>query len=148
MFLFIVLLTEMAPTSNLFCSIFLLLVVSVALAIPKPEEKEKKDRVLDNVSLHLCILKILFTIMAWLVWNDPFRFLKDLSDQEHYQNAEHNTQYDHEAFLGEEAKTFDQLTPEESRRRLGWNLYSLFSCSYSRQHCKFYKMFWSVISCQ
>lgn len=29
-------------------------------------------------------------------------------------------QYDHEAFLGkEEARTFDQLTPEESRDRLG-----------------------------
>lgn len=29
-------------------------------------------------------------------------------------------QYDHEAFLGkEEAKTFDQLTPEESKDRLG-----------------------------
>ena len=26
--------------------------------------------------------------------------------------------YDHEAFLGEEAKTFDDLTPEESKSRL------------------------------
>ncbi|XP_020819596.1 reticulocalbin-1 [Phascolarctos cinereus] len=36
--------------------------------------------------------------------------------------AENNQsfQYDHEAFLGkEEAKTFDQLTPEESKERLG-----------------------------
>ncbi|KDR16997.1 calumenin [Zootermopsis nevadensis] len=73
------------------CSTLLLLIISIALAIPKPDDKEKKDRVLDN----------------------------ELSDQEHYQNAQHNTQYDHEAFLGEEAKTFDQLTPEESRRRLG-----------------------------
>nr|CAD7592690.1 unnamed protein product [Timema genevievae] len=44
---------------------------------------------------------------------------QELSDQEHYQHEEHNAQYDHEAFLGEDAKTFDQLTPEESRRRLG-----------------------------
>lgn len=46
---------------------------------------------------------------------------KDMSNKPHYQHGdEHNTQYDHEAFLGaEEAKTFDQLTPEESRRRLG-----------------------------
>ncbi|XP_014232281.1 calumenin [Trichogramma pretiosum] len=44
---------------------------------------------------------------------------KDLSDQEHYINNQHNPAYDHEAFLGEEAKTFDQLTPEESTRRLG-----------------------------
>ncbi len=29
-------------------------------------------------------------------------------------------QYDHEAFLGkEEAKTFDQLSPEESKEKLG-----------------------------
>ncbi|XP_078725117.1 reticulocalbin-1-like [Lampetra fluviatilis] len=32
----------------------------------------------------------------------------------------HGLQYDHEAFLGvEEARTFDQLTPDESRHRLG-----------------------------
>lgn len=34
---------------------------------------------------------------------------------------EHSKQYDHEQFLGEDqAKSFDQLTPEESRRRLGY----------------------------
>lgn len=44
----------------------------------------------------------------------------DLSDVEHFPNQHHNPQYDHEAFLGEDqAKTFDQLPPEESRRRLG-----------------------------
>jgi len=38
----------------------------------------------------------------------------------HLNHEEHNAQYDHEAFLGEDqAKTFDQLTPEESKRRLG-----------------------------
>lgn len=37
----------------------------------------------------------------------------------HMQEDEHSKQYDHEAFLGEEAKSFDQLPPEESRRRLG-----------------------------
>ncbi|XP_061702402.1 reticulocalbin-3 isoform X2 [Syngnathoides biaculeatus] len=41
----------------------------------------------------------------------------DLSD--HVHNDAHDFQYDHEAFLGkEEAKTFDQLTPEESKDRL------------------------------
>lgn len=44
---------------------------------------------------------------------------KDLSYQEHYVNSQHNPSYDHEAFLGEDAKTFDQLSPEESTRRLG-----------------------------
>jgi hypothetical protein len=31
------------------CSTLLLLIISIALAIPKPDDKEKKDRVLDNV---------------------------------------------------------------------------------------------------
>ncbi|XP_029038822.1 calumenin-B [Osmia bicornis bicornis] len=44
---------------------------------------------------------------------------KEPSEEEHYVDSQHNPAYDHEAFLGEEAKTFDQLTPEESTRRLG-----------------------------
>ena len=44
---------------------------------------------------------------------------RDLSDHAH--DDAHGYQYDHEAFLGkEEAKTFDQLTPEESQARLGY----------------------------
>ncbi|KAG9264137.1 reticulocalbin-3 isoform X1 [Astyanax mexicanus] len=43
---------------------------------------------------------------------------RDLSDHAH--DDAHSFQYDHEAFLGkEEAKTFDQLTPEESKAKLG-----------------------------
>ncbi|XP_028558347.2 reticulocalbin-3 isoform X2 [Podarcis muralis] len=43
---------------------------------------------------------------------------QDLSDHPHDDNQDF--QYDHEAFLGkEDAKTFDQLTPEESKQRLG-----------------------------
>jgi len=43
------------------------------------------------------------------------------TDQEHYNpEREHNTEYDHEAFLGEEqAHEFDKLSPGESKRRLG-----------------------------
>lgn len=70
-------------------SVILLVLAFAAVAIPKPEDK--KDRVFD----------------------------RELSDKDHYEKEHHNTQYDHEAFLGEEAKTFDQLPPEESRRRLG-----------------------------
>ena len=34
--------------------------------------------------------------------------------------GEHDSQFDHEAFLGKsESDKFDQLTPEEARRRLG-----------------------------
>lgn len=58
------------------------------MAIPKPEDGKKK--------------------------RDP------LSDEQHYgDHNEHNAAYDHEAFLGEdEAKSFDQLSPEESKERL------------------------------
>jgi len=38
---------------------------------------------------------------------------------EHFgANQEHDVRYDHEAFLGPEAEEFENLTPEESRRRL------------------------------
>ncbi len=37
------------------------------------------------------------------------------------EKIEHNTEYDHEAFLGvEEAKKFDHLSVEESQKRLGY----------------------------
>ncbi|XP_038068256.1 calumenin-B-like isoform X2 [Patiria miniata] len=43
-----------------------------------------------------------------------------LSDEEHFEGKEHNVDYDHDAFLGEEeAKTFQNLSPDESRKRLG-----------------------------
>lgn len=48
------------------------------------------------------------------------RLMDHLSDAEHFKNEHHNKQFDHDAFLGEDqAKTFDQLSPEESKRRLG-----------------------------
>lgn len=63
-------------------------IFSLIKAIPKPEDG-KKNR-------------------------DP------LSNEQHYgDHDEHNTIYDHEAFLGEdEAKQFDNLSPEESKERL------------------------------
>lgn len=52
---------------------------------------------------------------------DTKRMMNHLSDAEHYRNEHHNKQFDHDAFLGEDqAKTFDQLPPEESKRRLGY----------------------------
>lgn len=45
---------------------------------------------------------------------------EDLSEQEHFDaDGEHDPEYDHEAILGDEAKEFDKLTEEESKRRLG-----------------------------
>ena len=44
---------------------------------------------------------------------------QELSDEIHFgDDEEHNPDYDHEAFLGEEAKEFDELSPEESKERL------------------------------
>ncbi|XP_042858427.1 calumenin-like [Penaeus japonicus] len=72
-------------------SIILCLLLAAVIAA-KPADEEKKSRVHED----------------------------KLSDEEHYVNDEHNPDYDHEAFLGEdEARTFDQLTPEESKERLG-----------------------------
>lgn len=40
--------------------------------------------------------------------------------EKHIHDEKHDTKYDHEAFLGkDEAEIFDELTPEESKRRLG-----------------------------
>ncbi|KAJ8727216.1 hypothetical protein PYW08_015613 [Mythimna loreyi] len=48
------------------------------------------------------------------------RLMDRLSESEHFKNEHHNKQFDHDAFLGEDqAKSFDQLPPEESKRRLG-----------------------------
>ncbi|CAG7721114.1 unnamed protein product [Allacma fusca] len=71
--------------------------------------------------LTLCIFITLCTAFALPKHaSDTKRLVeKPLSEQEHFLEGNHNTAYDHEAFLGEEAKQFDDLSPEESRRRLG-----------------------------
>lgn len=52
---------------------------------------------------------------------EPHHNLDHLVHTNHLQDTTHNNKYDHEQFLGEDqAKTFDQLPPEESRRRLGY----------------------------
>ncbi|XP_064540138.1 calumenin-B [Drosophila montana] len=44
----------------------------------------------------------------------------DSLNAKHFDGGEHNSQFDHEAFLGaDEAKKYDELSPEESKRRLG-----------------------------
>ncbi|CAH1393832.1 unnamed protein product [Nezara viridula] len=44
--------------------------------------------------------------------------IKNITPEPHYRQGVHNPEYDHEAFLGEEAKAFNQLSPEESQKRL------------------------------
>lgn len=67
-----------------------LVLANTAMAIPKPDEPQHHG-------------------------------LDHLAHASHLQEGgPHDAQYDHEQFLGEDqAKTFDQLVPEESRRRLG-----------------------------
>ena len=43
-----------------------------------------------------------------------------MGQEKHFQGGKHNTEYDHEAFLGKELKkTFDQLTEKEAKHILG-----------------------------
>lgn len=50
----------------------------------------------------------------------PHHNLDHIVHVNHLQNPTHDNKYDHDQFLGEDqAKTFDQLLPDESRRRLG-----------------------------
>lgn len=44
----------------------------------------------------------------------------DLSDHEHFTGDHHNTQYDHEAFLGkDQAQEFEQMTRTDAKNKLG-----------------------------
>jgi len=49
-----------------------------------------------------------------------------LNEESHFDpNGEHNDEYDHEAFLGDEAEEFQHLTPEESKEKLGKIIYKI-----------------------
>lgn len=68
------------------------------------------------VSVLLCVVDPKPTLRK-----DRIRHEGELSQKPHEAQHAHqqSLQFDHEAFLGkEEAKTFDQLSPEESRDRL------------------------------
>jgi len=72
---------------------------------------------LEQSLVLLCVL-VLFTHAS-----PKDRVVKDdLSKEKHYggEDHDHNPEYDHEAFLGkDEARSFEELTPEESKKRLG-----------------------------
>lgn len=69
----------------------------------------------------LCILAVTYAVPAQ---EKRVHHHVELSD--HIHNDAQGFQYDHEAFLGkEEAKTFDQLTPEESKAKLAYVLVAL-----------------------
>lgn len=79
--------------ARIFLTVCICLYILVIDARPPEAKGQKKDRVYD----------------------------KDLSEEEHFkgEDLDHNAEYDHEAFLGKEKKKFDELTPEESKERLG-----------------------------
>lgn len=64
-----------------------------------------------------------FVLSLCLFSNAHPKHVKDgLSEKKHEtgEGHEHNPEYDHEAFLGQdEAKVFDHLSPEESKEKLG-----------------------------
>jgi hypothetical protein len=91
----------------------ILVAAVLATAIPQPGN-EGKETLIDQVLKHnFCNLKILiFT----------FSYCQNFGGKEHFPNNKdlHNVENDHDAFLGpDEAKNFEQLTPEESQKRLG-----------------------------
>lgn len=74
-----------------------------------------------SLLLLLCFLHLSFTLAIPKEEHNRVHQQKPLSDEQHYKEGdEHNPDYDHEAFLGEqEAKTFEHLSPAESKDRLG-----------------------------
>ncbi|KAJ0001094.1 hypothetical protein NQD34_006114 [Periophthalmus magnuspinnatus] len=69
--------------------------------------------------LRLLVLVYTLTAVSLAVPAQEKRVHHQPKLSDHVHDDAHGFQYDHEAFLGkEEAKTFDQLTPEESQERL------------------------------
>ena len=66
---------------------------------------------------------LLFSIFFWSCLCDLYYsscLLQPLSNKDHFVDEEHNQDYDHEAFMGREAaQEYDDLSPEESKERLG-----------------------------
>jgi Ca2+-binding EF-hand superfamily protein len=75
------------------------------------------------MNLHIHVLVIVMSAVTYsstIPTNEQNQRVYDqpLSDLDH-NNGEHNEAYDHEAFLGrEQAKVFDQLSPDESKAKL------------------------------
>lgn len=68
----------------------------------------------------VCLVAVLLGIAGVLAKPESRGHDGKVSDQQHFsKTGEHNPSYDHDAFLGSEKSTFDKLSPEESKRRLG-----------------------------
>jgi calumenin len=78
--------------------------------------KKKEQKIMKHCQL-LILTGLINLVLCGVPKNEEKRVLDH--DFSQHLTEEHDRNYDHEQFLGEDAKTFDQLPPEESRRRLG-----------------------------
>ena len=63
------------------------------------------------------VLQLSFNL---LVFAEVHPHKDDFHKHEHFgANQQHDVRYDHEAFLGKDKRKFDELSPEESKERLG-----------------------------
>ncbi|CAG2112217.1 unnamed protein product [Medioppia subpectinata] len=71
-----------------------------------------------EVVLIVVVLSLVFGLAIPDKDDHKSRSADPMHDSSHYSDGVHNAEYDHKAFLGEEADDFDQLSPEESKSRL------------------------------
>lgn len=68
---------------------------------------------------YCCSLLFVFYIANFVAFAAAVKKDDVLSEKEHFAEGEHNTKYDHDAFVGkEEAVEYQNLTPEQSKERL------------------------------
>jgi len=48
--------------------------------------------------------------------------MQPLSEEIHFKDDKHNSDYDHEAFLGEDVKRFGHMPADESKKQLGYDV--------------------------
>lgn len=89
-------------------------------AVTQPVDSYPNDKKMGRIQAAVVLAILAVSVSS--VPTDRKRGPKDLSDETHFagDKRDHNSDYDHEAFLGDnEAQTFDQLPPAEAKRRLG-----------------------------
>lgn len=89
----------------------------VVLCLPPPTAEQSANR-MELRPLVMCFALCVVYATSKPTKQERVHHDLPLSSREHDDGE--NFDYDHEAFLGqEEAKSFEQLTPEESKERLG-----------------------------
>ncbi|XP_054153759.1 calumenin-like [Oppia nitens] len=75
------------------------------------------SHILSEFLVNILVLSLVFGLA---IPNSDDKTHKQKQDEHLHESSDgnHNTDYDHKAFLGEDADEFDQLSPEESKERL------------------------------